>query len=86
MVERWTHADLLHRAQAIAARIEERRLSTADPAPPRILLLAPQGLDYVAGFYGALLAGVIPVTLPAPRSRRSVERVRLVADWTSGRS
>ncbi len=45
----------------------------------RVLLLPPQGLDYIAGFYGALMAGVIPVTLPAPRSRRSVERVRLVA-------
>lgn len=66
----------------VAAQLKLSQGALPDTAiiPPRVLLPAPQSLDYVAGFYGALMAGVIPVTLPAPRSKRSVERVRRVAE------
>ena len=75
VLQLWSYAELLGHAQRIAMQLDAAGIGKGQ----RVLLLAPQGLDYIAGFYGALLAGVIPVTRPAPRSRRSVERVRLVA-------
>lgn len=53
------------------------RASTGD----RALILAPQGLDYVVSFLGALQAGLVAVPLPLPSSRAHQERtVSVLAD------
>jgi acyl-CoA synthetase (AMP-forming)/AMP-acid ligase II len=47
----------------------------------RALILAPQGLDYVVSFLGALQAGFIAVPLPLPSSRAHHERtISVLAD------
>ena len=61
----------LHRRALIVA--EELRVcgSSGD----RAAILAPQGLDYIVGFLGALQAGFIAVPLPVPQVGSHDERV-----------
>ncbi|MGA5301846.1 SDR family NAD(P)-dependent oxidoreductase [Nucisporomicrobium flavum] len=56
-----TGAALDRRARAIAVALRER---TAEG--DRALILCPPGLDYVAGFFGCLYAGVVPVPAYPP--------------------
>ena len=55
---------------AIGARLQ--RVATRDE---RVAILAPQGLDYVAGFYAAIKAGTIAVPLFAPELPGHAERL-----------
>ena len=64
----WTQ--LGRRIRAIAARVQ-RVGSLGD----RVAILAPQGLDYVAGFFGAIKAGMIAVPLFAPELQGHAERL-----------
>jgi long-chain fatty acid adenylyltransferase FadD28 len=67
----------LHRR--VANLGEQLRLcgSTGD----RALILAPQGLDYVVGFLGALQAGLVAVPLSVPNGRAHHERtISVLAD------
>lgn len=71
-----TLAELDRRARAIAARIRR-----TEPPGARILLLYPPGIDYVAGFFGCLYAGVVAVPLYPPdreRPERTLPRIRAV--------
>jgi acyl-CoA synthetase (AMP-forming)/AMP-acid ligase II len=65
-----TWAQVHHRALVVA---EELRLcgSVGD----RAAILAPQGLDYIVAFLGALQAGFIAVPLPLPQFRIHDQRV-----------
>jgi acyl transferase domain-containing protein/acyl-CoA synthetase (AMP-forming)/AMP-acid ligase II/acyl carrier protein len=71
------HAALDRRVRAIAAMLVDR-----GAAGERVLLLLPQGLDFLIAFFGCLYAGALAVPL-APislsRSRRSLPRLRSVA-------
>lgn len=58
------------RMRAIGARIQQ----TVDKAE-RVAILAPQGLDYVTGFYAAAKAGTIAVPLFAPELPGHAERL-----------
>jgi fatty acid CoA ligase FadD21 len=49
----------------------------------RAVILAPQGLDYVRAFLGAMQAGLIAVPLPLPHRGSSYERVGAVFGDTS---
>lgn len=49
----------------------------------RAVILAPQGLDYIAAFLGAMQAGLIAVPLPLPHRGSSDERVSAVLADTS---
>jgi acyl-CoA synthetase (AMP-forming)/AMP-acid ligase II len=71
-----TYGDLFARAHSLARRLEARG-SRGDRA---ILLFSP-GLDFIAAFFGCLLAGVIPVPMAIPRrdSRRDASKA-IVAD------
>ena len=60
------------RMRAIAARVQ-RVASHGD----RVAILAPQGLDYVAGFFAALKAGAIAVPLFAPELQGHAERLAI---------
>ena len=49
------------RLQAIGAQVQQ-----VAGRGERVAILAPQGIDYVAGFYAAIKAGTIAVPLFAP--------------------
>ena len=73
VADRWSFSDLDRRASAVAAA-----LSPVTQAGDRALLLFPSGLDFVAGFYGALRAGVVavPASPPNPdRAERTLPRL-----------
>ena len=63
----WTQ--LGRRMRAIGARVQR----VASPGD-RVAILAPQGLDYVAGFFAAIKAGTIAVPLFAPELQGHAER------------
>jgi fatty-acyl-CoA synthase len=58
------------RIQALAARLQ--RVTTPGD---RVAILAPQGIDYVAGFFSALKAGTVAVPLFAPELPGHAERL-----------
>ncbi|BBY59827.1 long-chain-fatty-acid--AMP ligase FadD28 [Mycolicibacterium sarraceniae] len=55
-----------------------RELSAVASPGDRVMLIAPQGLDYIFGFLGALQARVIPVPLSVPMGGVADERVESV--------
>ncbi len=65
-----TWIELGLRIRAIGAAVQ-RVASVGD----RVAILAPQGLDYVAGFYGAVKAGMVAVPLFAPELQGHAERL-----------
>lgn len=76
----WTYAELDRRARAVAQWLSER----SHPGD-RALLLYPQGLEFLAGFFGCLYAGVIAVPLPLPGARQGLEKLALVGKDTGAR-
>ena len=64
----WTR--LGARMQAIGARVQQ-----AASRGERVAILAPQGIDYVAGFYAAIKAGTIAVPLFAPELPGHAQRL-----------
>jgi fatty-acyl-CoA synthase len=66
-----TWAQLGVRLQAIGAQVQK----FADEGD-RVAILAPQGVDYVAGFYAAVKAGAIAVPLFAPELPGHAERLQ----------
>ena len=69
VAESLTWSQVYRRSLNIARELRSRG-STGD----RVLISAPQGLDYVAGFLGALQAGMIAVPLSEPLGGASDER------------
>lgn len=67
-----TWAQLDARMRAIGSRVQQ---STG--RGERVAVLAPQGLDYVAGFYAAVKAGTIAVPLFAPELPGHAERLQI---------
>lgn len=65
-----TWSQLGIRLRAIAAQLQQ--LTTRGE---RVAILAPQGLDYVAGFFGSIKAGAIAVPLFAPELPGHGERL-----------
>jgi acyl-CoA synthetase (AMP-forming)/AMP-acid ligase II len=65
--------ELWSRVCAIGARLQQVTL-----AGDRVAILAPQGLDYVAAFFGAVHAGNIAVPLFAPTLSGHAERLAAV--------
>ena len=74
-----THATLDHQARSIGALLQSYRAGGE-----RALLLYPAGLEFIAGFFACLYAGVIAVPLPAPnlaQPQRTIPRLRaIIAD------
>ena len=65
-----TWSELHERVQGVAARL----LDCGSPGD-RAAILAPQGMDYIAAFFGAMYAGFIAVPLPVPAPGGLDERV-----------
>jgi acyl-CoA synthetase (AMP-forming)/AMP-acid ligase II len=68
-----TYAQLEQSARRIAAALQESRAQSE-----RVLLLYPPGLEYIAAFYGCLMAGAIAVPAYPPRQNRHVERLEAI--------
>jgi amino acid adenylation domain-containing protein len=70
-----TYGELDRRARGVAAA-----LASAVRPGDRALLLYPQGLDFIAAFFGCLYAGVVAVPAYPPRPNdRSQSRLRAIA-------
>ncbi|OBF41091.1 fatty-acid--CoA ligase [Mycobacterium sp. ACS1612] len=69
----WTQLGV--RLRAIGARVQQ-----ATVRGDRVAILAPQGLDYVAGFFAAVKAGTIAVPLFAPELPGHAERLKIALD------
>ncbi|KGI66365.1 AMP-binding protein [Mycolicibacterium rufum] len=73
-----TWAQLSQRTMAVA-----REIRTHGATGDRAVILAPQGLEYILAFLGAMQAGLIAVPLPLPHRGSSHDRVSAVfADTT----
>ncbi|MGE2735570.1 AMP-binding protein [Mycolicibacterium vaccae] len=64
----WSEVD--DRAQVVA-----EKLAKLGSPGDRAVILAPQGLDYIVGFLGAVAAGFIAVPLSMPQTRHHDERI-----------
>jgi amino acid adenylation domain-containing protein len=76
--ERFTYVELDRKARAIAALLQGHARKG-----DRALLLYPPGLDYIAGFFGCLYAGVVAVPAYPPdpaRIQRSLPRLQAIVD------
>jgi fatty acid CoA ligase FadD21 len=73
VVETLTWAQLSRQTMNVAREIRAHG-SVGD----RAVILAPQGLDYIRAFLGAMQAGLIAVPLPLPHRGSSYERVGAV--------
>ena len=62
---RFTYADLDREARAVAVALRD----VAEPGDRALLVFAP-GLEFVAGFFGCLYAGLVPVPAYPPRLDR----------------
>ncbi|PEL52431.1 non-ribosomal peptide synthetase [Bacillus wiedmannii] len=70
-----TYAQLHQRACAIASVLQER-LSRGE----RVILLYPQGIEFLAGFFGCLYAGMIAVTVYPPKPNRTLLRLNSIIE------
>ncbi|MBS4729286.1 AMP-binding protein [Mycobacterium sp. SM1] len=68
-----TWAEVGTRTRAIAARLQQ----VAAPGD-RVAVVAPQGLDYVVGFFAAIMAGNIALPLFAPELPGHAERLNAI--------
>src|SRR5271170_8270762 len=70
IAETVTYSQLYRRTLNVA-----RELKLCASAGERAVILAPQGLDYIYAFLGALQAGLIAVPLSVPQNGVTDERV-----------
>ena len=68
-----TYAQLDRRARAIAAYLQDMRLAGSN-----VVLAYPPGLEFIAGFFGALYAGCVAVPAYPPRAR-TLDRFHAIA-------
>jgi acyl-CoA synthetase (AMP-forming)/AMP-acid ligase II/acyl carrier protein len=72
----WSYRDLDEQARRVATVLQEQ----AEPGD-RAVLIYPAGLEFIAGFFGCLYAGVIPAPATYPKPRRPSSRLEaIVAD------
>jgi acyl transferase domain-containing protein/acyl-CoA synthetase (AMP-forming)/AMP-acid ligase II/acyl carrier protein len=71
----YTYAELDLHARAIAKQLGP------EAENQRILLIYPPGVEFLAGFYGAMYAGAIPIPAPPPdltRLKRTLPRLKSI--------
>jgi 8-amino-7-oxononanoate synthase/acyl carrier protein len=76
----YSYAQLMRRAQAIAAELQQAGLGGQ-----RVLLLYPadSALEFVAGFFGCLFAGCTAIPAFPPRRNRNMGRILAIANDAS---
>lgn len=72
---KFTYLELWQRARGIAAHLENR-----SERGDRVLLFYPQGLDFIAAFFGCLLSNRIAVPVSLPNKRRVDKCVSIILD------
>ncbi len=71
-----SYGDLLTRSLEVASKLNAVAATrTADEPAPRAMLLFPPGLDFLPAFFGAQIAGWIPVTTCYPKPHRAMPRI-----------
>lgn len=70
VAEQCTYAEIWDRSSQIAASLLDRGLASKP-----VLILLPSGINYVASFFGCLLAGVIAVPVYPPANRFHLPRL-----------
>jgi acyl-CoA synthetase (AMP-forming)/AMP-acid ligase II len=71
-----TYQQLDRRSRAIASQLQSMGM-----VGERALLLYPPGLDFLAGFFGCLYAGVVAVPAYPPHNQRNTPRIQaIIAD------
>lgn len=58
-----SYADILERATGVASGLRSLGIEEGD----RVAVAIPTGVEFYDGFFGAVLAGAVPVSLPLPR-------------------
>lgn len=71
---RLTYAELELESRKIGALLQNDLR-----AGERVLLLYAPGLEFIAAFYGALAAGMIPIPAPQPRPNKTLSRLQTIA-------
>ncbi|MGH1503062.1 MAG: AMP-binding protein [Acidimicrobiales bacterium] len=66
-----TYAGLADRARSLAAHLDAAEVAPGD----RVIVMLPNGLDYVTAVYGAMAAGAIAVPLFPPDASKHRDRV-----------
>ncbi|MEC9093032.1 MAG: AMP-binding protein, partial [Planctomycetota bacterium] len=74
VTQTWTYAQLVVRAQSIAAELKNRKLKGQ-----RVLLLYPPCIEFIEAVVGCQFAGAIPVPAFPPRKSRNGGRIDLIA-------
>lgn len=69
-----SYQELERLARAIAAQLQ-----SYNAIGQRALLLYPPGLEFIAAFFGCLLAGVVAVPVYPPRANQSISRLLAIA-------
>lgn len=72
-VESMTYARFRQEAQRVAAHLQAQSLTGE-----RVLLLFPQGLDYLVALFGCFYTGAIAVPAYPPRGNRNLLRLRAI--------
>ncbi len=73
-----TYGELDKKAQIIASFLQSKF-----PVGSRVILIYPQGLEFISAFFGCLYAGMIAIPTPAPESsrlKRLLPRITSIAD------
>jgi acyl carrier protein len=70
-----SYAEFSAKVAAVAARLTGLKMRGE-----RALLLYPQGLDFLIGYYGCLAAGVVAVPAYPPRRNRNMARIQAISD------
>ncbi|WP_096600989.1 non-ribosomal peptide synthetase [Calothrix sp. NIES-2100] len=68
-----TYQELDRRSRAIASQLQSMSM-----AGERALLLYPPGLEFLAGFFGCLYAGVVAVPAYPPHNQRNTPRIQAI--------
>jgi len=76
-----TYKELDFKARAIAAQLQSlNSIGVTLGWKPKVLLLYPASLEYIAAFFGCLYAGVVAVPTYPPRPNRSLFRLQAIVE------
>ena len=76
----WTYENLLIASNAIARRLKSDNHFVQGS---RVVLLLPNSIEYVAAFYGTLMAGGVVVPLPPTTEKQTLDRILASTDAVS---